>query len=293
MVHDIFKINKVAVQEEEIKKFTSEKDFLCLSIDVLIEVGSFVCVAANLYPLDRKEWNRDEAILGGHLVRLYKLISATLDQATQLRRETTYIFARLAFECIINLRYLIKHASPGLFSSYVKYSLKHEKKLRTRILEIIKERDGKKLAIETRILDSIDISFKVSGVTSEDVPQHLKNWGDKNIYQKAVDLGLADVYLAAFGGGSHSVHGNWQDLLEFHLITNHDTCTFNSNTDWHFPKAQVLNALSLHVTYAIIDYLIWLNREEFPEKMVSTLGELRDRIFLLDKLHESFLSTKI
>ncbi len=293
MVHDIFKIKKVAIQEEKIKEFASEKNFLDLSINILIEAGSFVCVAANLYPIDRKEWNRDEAILGGHLVRLYKLVSAMLDQTTQLRRETTYIFARLAFECIINLRYLIKHASTELFNSYVEHSLKHERKLRTRILKGIKERGGEKLAIENRMLNSIDKSFKISGANPNNMThQGPKNWGNKNIYEKADDLGLADVYLAALGGGSHSIHGNWQDLLDFHLITNHDNCTFKSDLKWHFPSPQVLNALSLHATLTIIDYMIWINHPEFPEEVVNALVELQNRILLLDKLHEAFLSSQ-
>lgn len=108
------------------RQFTLEEDFVGLSIDLLIEAGSFVCVAANLYPLG-KTWNRDEAILGGHFVRLYKLISAILDQTCQYRREIIMIHTRLAFECIINLRYLINHTSEELFDSYIKYSLKQEK----------------------------------------------------------------------------------------------------------------------------------------------------------------------
>jgi hypothetical protein len=289
MVHDILKIKKVEIHEKQVQKFTSEKDFVGLSIDVLIEVGSFVCVAANLYPLDRKQWNRDEAILGGHLVRLYKLISAMLDQTTQFRRETTHIFARLAFECIINLRYLIKHASSELFNSYIDYSLKHEKKLRTKILENIKARGGTKLNIESRMLSSIDKSFKISGVSPDNMThQEPKNWGNKNIYEKADDLGLTDAYLATFGGGSHSIHGNWQDLLEFHLITNHDDCTFRANIDWHPPRPQILNALSLHATQAIIDYVKWLDPKS-SDNIVKALKELEDRILLLDKLHERFL----
>ncbi len=293
MVHDFFKIEKVAIQQEGIKGFTSEKDFLGLSIDILIEVASFVCVAANLYPIDRKEWNRDEAILGGHLVRLYKLASAMLDQATQLRRETTYIFARLAFECIINLRYLIKYASKSLFSSYIEHSFRHEKKLKTRILKAIKERGGEELAIESRMLDSIDKSFRISGLDPNNMTcEGPKNWGNKTIYQKADDLGLADLYLAVFGGPSHTIHGSWQDLLEFHLITNHQTCTFTANLEWHFPAPQVLNALSLHATLTVIDYVIWLTRPEFPKEMVDTLISLQDRILLFDKLHEAFLSSQ-
>lgn len=260
-----------------------------MSIDLLIEVGSFVCAAANLYPADRRKWNRDEAILGGHLVRLYKLISAMLDQTTQLRRETTHIFARLAFECIINLRYLVKHASRELFDSYVQYSLKHEDKLRATILKNIRTRGGTKLQIENRMLHSIAKSFNISGVAADNMTHAgPKNWGNRNIYERADDLGLADMYLAAFGGGSHSIHGNWQDLLEFHLVTDHDDCTFKSNIDWHPPRPEILNALSVHATQAIVDYVIWVDPKS-SDRIVKALKDLQDRISLLDELHERYL----
>jgi hypothetical protein len=64
--------------------FTSEGDFNGLTVELLIEVGSFICVAGNLLPKTRR-WDRNQAVLGGQLVRLYKLISALLDQICQHR----------------------------------------------------------------------------------------------------------------------------------------------------------------------------------------------------------------
>ena len=286
---NIPRVEKVKVDESIVRKFNSEEDYTGLSLDLLIETGSYVCIAGNLSTTESQKWSRDEALLGGHIVRLYKLISGLLDQTCQHRREIGFILCRLAFECVVNLRYLIKHASPKLFESYIAYSLKHEKQLRDTILSNVKARGGAPQEIEQRMLKSIEISFKTSGLKSEDVrAADLKNWGGKSIYDKAKDLGLEAAYLAAFGGGSHNVHGNWQDLLEYHPET-HDDGSFTPVFEWHPLRPQLLNVISLFAIEAIIDYLTYLAPIEFKQ-IFQALDELEKRILLLERLHEEFLS---
>jgi uncharacterized protein DUF5677 len=109
--------------------FTSEDDFNRLTVELLIEVGSFICVAGNLMPATTRRWDRNQAVLGGHLVRLYKLLNALLDQICQHRREITFIIARLVFECIVNFRFLMKFGDASMYDSYVRYSLRQERRL--------------------------------------------------------------------------------------------------------------------------------------------------------------------
>jgi hypothetical protein len=229
------KIKRTQVNPDTIKKFTFEDEFVGLSVDLLIETGSWICIAGNLFSRDTRSWNHDQGIVGGHLVRLYKLISGMLDQTCQRRREISSVLGRLAFECIINLRFLIKHPSKEVFRSYRLYSLKSEKRLKELTENRIESRGGEILPIEKRILASIAKTFEASRLSPEEViPGKLKNWGGKNIYQKAEELGLADAYVAAFGLASHSVHGNWQDLLEYHL--DYDRTNFKPEFEWHQPR---------------------------------------------------------
>jgi hypothetical protein len=121
-------IRRTDVSASRTDKFESEDDYNGLSVELLVEVGSFICVAACMLPHGRR-WSRNEAILGGHVVRLYKLISALLDQICQRRREIAFIIGRLAFECVVNLRFLLKNVDdPSVFTSYVTYSLKTERR---------------------------------------------------------------------------------------------------------------------------------------------------------------------
>jgi hypothetical protein len=152
-------ISRTEIEEEQVRAFDAEADFIGLSVSLLIEAGSYVCVVGNLYPVKTHSWNRDQVILGGHLVRLYKLIDSLLDQTCMHRRETSFVLGRLAFECIINLRYLIAYASDELFCSYRRYSLQHERRLLERIKANIKAKGGQELPIERRMTNAIERSF--------------------------------------------------------------------------------------------------------------------------------------
>ena len=222
MINNILSdIKYCKIIEEEIALFKSEDDYMRLSVDIMVEVGQYICLAACILPGDRKAWSLHEAILGGHIVRLVKLVRALLDQTCQRRRETTFVFGRMAFECIINLKFLLKNASLELFKSYIHYSLKHEKKLRDEILKNIEDRGGEILDIEQRMLNSINRSFKTSKTTPAEIDfSKLKDWGGKNLFEKARDVGLADGYIAGIGGPSHNVHGNWQELIEYNIEKN-------------------------------------------------------------------------
>lgn len=248
---DIPSVERVEVDPKKVRAFDDENDYTGLGVDLLVEVGSYVCVAASILPPPPQRWNRHEAVLVGHLVRLYKLISALLDQTCQHRRETTFIFARLAFECIVNTMFLIKNDRPEVVASYIEYSLRHEERLRDRIRANIAARGGETLPIEERTLRSIDSAASRSGVDLDQInpPQ---NWGGKNTFEKAKEVGLENAYLGAFAGPSHSVHGNWHDLLEYHLDFESDG--YFPELRWHRPRPQLLTTLSMLAIHTLEMY---------------------------------------
>ncbi|UPT95115.1 DUF5677 domain-containing protein [Bradyrhizobium barranii subsp. apii] len=282
-------IRTTDVSASRTNTFTSEDDFNGLSVELLIEVGSFICVAANLLPHGGR-WSRNEAVLGGHVVRLYKLISALLDQICQRRREITFIIGRLTFECIVNLRFLLKHADdPTVFHSYVAYSMRNERRLQDKIEERIAAREGKILPVETRMLNSIAKVANASGVCIEDASaSRPKEWADKNIFERAEAVGLGESYLGAFRGPSASVHGNWMDLLEFQLDTHHDEGTFAPSFEWRNPRPQIAQTIAHLATEAVRDYFRHLG--EGPLEFIDErFDELSSRILEAMKAHEAYL----
>lgn len=288
-IEQIDSIKIADVSAERLEAFTCEDDFNGLTVELLIEVGCFICVAGNLMPAATGRWTRNQAVLGGHLVRLYKLISALLDQICQHRQEIIYVLARLAFECIVNLRYLIKFADdPKVFDSFVTYSLRQEKKLHDRIQNDI-QLGGKVLPVHTRMLNSIAKAVKASGARIEELSSsHPRNWANKNLFERAQAIGLDESYIGTFGGPSSSVHGNWGDLLTFQLQTNHSEGTFTPHFEWWNPRPQIATGVAFLAVAAARDYFNFMG-EGPVEFMDERFDELSDRIRAAAKAHESFL----
>jgi hypothetical protein len=194
------------------------------------------------------------------------MISAFLDQTVQRRRETSFIFARLVFETVVTIRYLIKYFSCELVGSYVKNSFKHEIKLRKKIDQDIAARGGVILPIEDRMM--------------------------KNLYEKADDLGMGDVYLGAFSGPSQSVHGSWGDIYSHCLQTDGDEM-FSPNIEWGYPRPQIITALARLSLFAIDDYFGFIGSPELQEAVREHLSDLGVRLDALDHGHENYLAPKV
>lgn len=283
----ITEIRRTDVVPEALRAFTLEDEFNEISVDLMIECGSWLCVAANLFPLKTRKWNRHQAVLGGLLTRSYKLASALLDQTCQHRRETTFIFARLAFESLVNIQYLIRMNSEEVFQAFIVDSLLHEKKMLVRINSNIEMRYEIELPIERRMLVSISKTFVVSGLTPEEVTKEAaRKWRSVNFYQRMDELGLSDGYPAMFGGPSHHVHGSWQDLIEYHLA--HSDDGFSSELAWHPPRPQVLLAIALFQVETLRSYFDFLTGIE--EALKAELDDLFERIRMVNRCHEDFLS---
>lgn len=284
-------VERVTVDPVAIAAFTREWDFTVLASELLREVTSYVSVAACVLG-STPAWTRDQAAVGGNMVRLSKLLSAFLDQIVQKKMETGTILSRLAFETIVNVRYLIANFSPELVNSLVRHSLKHERRLHDTIQANIRERGGDVLHIEQRMLNSIDRASRIAGVMLDSVD--LKDrapWGGKDLRQKAAAVGLEQPYLAVFGGMSHNVHGSWHDLYHFHLATD-EAGVFTPNLDWGRPRPQPLFALGHLALSAVADYLIFIGGEATFDQLRQQLADLGARIESVDQAHESYLSAK-
>jgi Family of unknown function (DUF5677) len=291
-VDEDLRIEAVAIDAEEIRKFTREDEFMELSVRLLVETSSFVCVAACTLGKS-SSWDRDHAAVGGNMVRLYKLLHGLLDQLCQRRGELSFLFMRLIFESLINIQFLIKEFSPQLIDSYVGVSLRHERKLRGTVARNITDRGGIILPIEDRMLKSIDRTVRMAGVSLDEEDQKRpRDWGGKNVYEKAKAVGLEHAYLAAIGGGSNSIHGNWQEIAGHHLEWDDSTGRFTPNTDWAPPRPQVPLGLSRIIIETLAIYFPFMAGHAAFEEISPALHDILQRIDLVSKAHENYLAPK-
>jgi hypothetical protein len=282
-------IEKTPVVPEAIAAFTDSEDHFELSFNLLREATQWSVILGGISIGDHPTWNRNHAVVGGHVVRLMKLLRSFMDEVNERREEIAWVVLRMTAECIINLRYLIANYCDALIESFVYQSLQHERDLLEVIATNVTGRGGTVLHIEARIRRSIERTLAASQVSIESIPQkRIRNWGDKNLFQKATALNLGDAYLAIFGGPSRNVHGLWGDLLRLHLEPA-GPGQFRPRLNFSkFRQPQPLFALALLTTEALLDYASFLGLQ-VVDVVGPKLYDLIDRLHLADSLHEEYL----
>lgn len=284
-------LDQTNVDEKLLKSYVREHQHYEVAFNLFRETAGCVCILANTTVGLLPTWNIEQAVLGGHLVRMFKLMGFAMEESIEHREELLSIIIRLIAECVINLRYLIRNNSPELIRAYLSYSLQHEKELAEQIRANIKNRNGSELPIEKRMLRSIKRTFDNSELSEESLPKRkIRNWGDKNLFEKAKDVDLGTAYLAIFGGPSRNVHGGWQDLFQYHL-----ECispgVFKPNLQFKEPRPQAMYSLTFLICETLLGYTDYLKHPDI-EPVSAKLEDICNRNDAASQLHEEFLISK-
>ncbi|MBB4257305.1 DUF5677 domain-containing protein [Bradyrhizobium sp. CIR3A] len=290
--HSVPDIDRVPVDMGAMASFTKESEFTSIAVSLMVETAQYSCIAAGTLGKEAS-WDRDLAAVGGTVVRQYKLLDAFLDQICKHRDETAVLVARPIFETTVNIRFFIKHFSKPLIDSYVEQSLRHERKTRDKIQANIAARGGLVLPIEDRMLSSLERAERAAGIPLDDVKTSDKRpWGNKNLFEKAKDVGLSDAYSAFFGGPSHNVHGNWQEIYSNHLSWHEPTNSFTPNMKWRRPRPQMVTSLALVIAETLKLYFGFIGGDEISAHFSPKLDDLQDRVLALVAAHEAYLARK-
>lgn len=283
----VHKKYRTVVEEAKILNFKNQSQYSHLAVEIFKEISVLIVTVSSIRrSLDEVEipYNREEAALFGNLVRYCKISSAYLEQYTKKRSEICMILLRSLMETYVNLKYFLKYKDSYTLSHYIKHSLRQEKL----ILEYIKQNGSKDAAfehIEQRMTDSINRSISDSGFTEDEISNSSK-WEEK-IKKRFSEIMAPSLYIL-YGNSSHSVHGNWQDLLFFHLSKSGDG--FVQKPDWTIPNIQLIAPVTLMSCNLLRNF----SEEILPnsENKDILLEEIKNvflRAWELDKLHEKFI----
>jgi len=172
-----------------------------------------------------KGLNLHEAVIVGHMVRIYKLYDQIVFFVTENKGEISSIFFRLLFETYVKMKYFIL-CGQGSIDSFIKSSFKAPIRNYRYILE--QKDDGVLDTIGRRIITKIENRLKFVNLPVDEMLSN-RNWkidgksfsGILDFLEKNDTNGmkwkLSESFL--FGSSSAFVHGNWYDIqlnqLEF------------------------------------------------------------------------------
>jgi hypothetical protein len=99
----------------------------------------------------------------------------------------------------------------------VAHSFRSDQNLRELIEGNIEARGGTVLPIEDRMLSSIERRLAQAGVSLDEIPRSPRETWGGSVRDKLRQLEMEDVYQGAFAGPSAYTHGNWHELVIYHL----------------------------------------------------------------------------
>jgi Family of unknown function (DUF5677) len=230
--------------------------------------------------------DRNQAICGGLLVRIYKFMSAVILLTEGIERgEVIVALSRSIAESAVNLRRLIKGNSE-LYDKYIDAALGAEREFYDIVKNQIEQQQGEKLPIQEDILSSIQKSVEDSGFDIEQVDRKLKEWGG-GVRQRYEVVGQWERHVTEYRIGSHAVHGTWVDLLLHHIRSVDGG--FVTNFDWHGSDGRLLSGVACLALEAASDYL----DEFFPDVpgaqiLLDRIQNLRERILTVEVSREEW-----
>lgn len=233
----------------------------------------------------QKKIDKEEAVVGGNLIRLIKLNTSFLQNICEGKLEICYIINRCIAETAINTKFLLIEGEERVKRNYIKNSLITEKELWETIITNVKDRSGDVLPIEERMQRSIQNSFDKSDFDLGEVKRSSK-W--KSIKDRANLVAGEMFYSVFYGISSHSIHGNWQDILLNNLKKIEDG--FELNLQWNRPRPQIIDgAIILNLDIVKIFCERELQNDTTASLIIEKCKTLNDYHADLTQNHEKWM----
>jgi len=280
-----------ALDERELKSTADEEPFVDAGFELLKDVAHDVTILGHSGRLatdgTHVPFTRDEAILGGLIVRIMKLTHAFLHGASNQGEEIANYFLRGLAETSLNVRFLIHENSPEMFQAFVATSFRNDKRLLDVIEQNIERRGGTVLPIEHRMLESIDRTLRRSGITRADIPSNRTDmW--PNFEARLAALNMGDAYAGVFGGPSSYIHGTWHELLFYNLTEVEGGFELDPTSGRLRPE--LLLSLVILIAEALIEYIDYLFSDYVEAQYLKErLLRAKEKALRVTELHEEFL----
>ncbi len=250
------------------------------SVTFYKDVGELYDALTRLKNVDRNPtgFSIDDAPILGMLVRISKLVKEVVKYYERDNAELICVLERPMIEASIIATYLMLNGSDAI-NDYRKCSYKDR-------LRILRDLEGGSPFFDTkagkRLLATVREKMNFEGLTKDDFTVQKKNgWKlqGKNFRTIFAEIEHDDLYASTYGMMSESIHGSWNESMDWGLVRNDDG-TFSAFTDYH-PADIRFMAPVLHFT--VRPFRLWLERiDVYDDNIKGTMdwiNRVNTRIF--------------
>lgn len=228
----------------------------------------------------------NDAPVLGLLVRVWKLLKQVIKYYEQDNAEMISLFERPIIEASTVATYLLK-SGPEVMLDYRKCSYKDR-------LLILRDLEGGSPFFETkagkRLLKSVCDKLDIEGFDKEDFKEQKKNrWRlqGKSFYDIFAQIEHADLYACTYGMMSESIHGSWNECLDWCLVSQNDG-TYKANPFSYHADIRFVTPL---LRFTLTPYRLWCQRidvyDENIERTLDWIERVNRRLFqAFDKLFD-------
>lgn len=227
----------------------------------------------------------EDAPILGLLVRVWKLLKETVRYYEEQNAEFLALFERPLIESAVTATYLLR-GDASLLMDYRKCSYKDR-------LRIIRDYESGSQFFETkagkRLLASVQEKLASEGLSRDSFEAQKKNrWriNGKSFYDIFAEVEHQSLYACTYGMMSETIHGSWNESLDFSLLRNDDG-SFSAFPFFQKPDIRYITPL---LRFCTPPYRLWLKRIEadheyimgaldWSERFNRTLFEKFDQVF--------------
>ncbi|CDZ52207.1 DUF5677 domain-containing protein [Neorhizobium galegae] len=239
------------------------------SITFYTDVGDLYDALTRLKNVDRNTsgFSIDDAPILGLLVRISKLVKEVVKYYEQDNAEIIGVLERPMIEASIIAIYLMLNGRDAI-TDYRKCSYKDR-------LRILRDLESGSSFFDTkagkRLLATVREKMNFEGLTKDDFAEQKKNgWKlqGKNFRTIFAEIEHDDLYASTYGMMSESIHGSWNESMDWGLVRNDDG-TFSAFTDYHPADIRFMAPV---LSFTIRPFRMWLERiDAYDENIKGTI----------------------
>ena len=214
-----------------------------------------------------------DAPILGLLVRIWKLLKEIIRYYEDNNAEIISILERPLIEACVIATYLLQN-DQDVLEDYRKCSYKDR-------LRILRDLEDGSLFFETkagkRLLKSVREKMKLENLTTSDFQRQKENrWKiqGKTFYDIFAMVENEKLYVCTYGMMSESIHGSWNESMDFCLVRNED----GSFSPFPFSHPADVRYVSPTIKFANGPFRLWLKRIEAEDRYLLEVLDWVDRV---------------